>query len=60
MNNPCRECLYMSDEWFDNFEYGCENPCQKAKDYYLSVNKKLDEVLGKCRELLHNGENFDG
>ena len=33
-------------------EYGCDNPCQKAKDFYKQVGNKLDELLDKCRQLL--------
>ena len=52
MNLPCLECPQMNEKLFEPFEYGCEKPCQKAKDYYKSLGCKLDGLLDRLKEMV--------
>ena len=52
MDNPCKECPKMTPELFEPFEYGCDNPCQEAKDFYNSVGKTLDDLLMRVKEMV--------
>ncbi len=52
MDNPCKYCDKANMDFVNDCEYGCDNPCQKAKDFYKKVGNKLDELLDKCRQLL--------
>lgn len=52
MDNPCKECPKMTPELFEPFEYGCDNPCQEAKDFYNSVGKTLDDLLMRVKGLV--------
>lgn len=52
MDNPCKECPKMNPELFEPFEYGCDKPCQKAKDFYKSLGCKLDGLLDKLKAVV--------
>ena len=45
MDNPCKHCDKAIEDYLDDCEYGCDNPCEKAKNFYKQVNNKLDELL---------------
>ena len=55
MDNPCKYCPKMRPELFEPFEYGCDTPCEKAKDFYSRINSKLDELLDTARRLVGEG-----
>ena len=60
MDNPCKQCPELNMAYINDCEYGCDNPCEKAKEFYSSVEKKLDELIDKCQRLLKKedkGEN---
>lgn len=50
MDNPCKECNKMKFEWLYPFEYGCGTPCQKAKDYYKSIEENFDKLIARIKE----------
>ena len=52
MDNPCKNCGKANIDFVNECEYGCDNPCQKAKEFYKQVGNKLDELLDKCKQLL--------
>lgn len=54
MDNPCKRCD-KANKYYD-CEYGCDEPCQKAKDFYKSVGDKLDEILKKLCKLIEKAE----
>ena len=59
MDNPCKYCDKSIAEYLDDCEYGCDNPCEKAKDFFDSVGKKLDELLKAVKQLdLHTTKIF--
>ena len=37
-------------------EYGCDEPCKEAKDFYKSLGDVLDEILKKLYELIEKTE----
>lgn len=51
MDNPCKQCPELNMGYIDDCEYGCDSPCEKAKEFYSSVGKKLDELLGAVKQL---------
>lgn len=57
MDNPCKYCDKANIDYIDDCEYGCDNPCEKAKEFFQSINKKLDELLNKVKRLIKEGEN---
>ena len=60
MDNPFKQCPELNMAYINDCEYGCDNPCEKAKEFYSSVEKKLDELIDKCQRLLKKedkGEN---
>lgn len=52
MDNPCKYCDKTNMDFVNDCEYGCDNPCQQAKDFYKQVGNKIDELLDKCKRLL--------
>ena len=59
MDNPCKYCNKVIPEYLDDCEYGCDNPCEKAKEFYSSVGKKLDELLEAVKQFdLHTTNIF--
>lgn len=52
MDNPCKQCPELNMTYINDCEYGCDNPCKKAKDFWEQVGNKLDELLDKCQKLL--------
>lgn len=44
MNNPCKCCDTSNIHYVNDYEYGCDKPCQKAKDFYKSVGDELEEM----------------
>lgn len=57
MDNPCKYCDKANTDYIDDCEYGCDNPCEKAKEFFQSINKKLDELLNRVKTLIREGEN---
>lgn len=53
MDNPCKQCKYMDPQFLDNFEYGCENPCVEAKEFYDKLGKRMDELIIKLKKLMN-------
>ena len=39
-------------DFVNNCEYGCDNPCEKAKDFWKELSNKLDDLLDKLQQLL--------
>lgn len=59
MDNPCKQCPELNMAYLDDCEYGCDNPCEKAKEFYSSVGKKLDELLDVVKQFdLHTTKIF--
>lgn len=56
MDNPCKNCDKANIHYVSDFEYGCDNPCQKAEDFYESISGKLESLLNKINELLEKTE----
>ena len=50
MDNPCKQCPQLNMAYLNDCEYGCDNPCRKAKEFYNSVGNKLDELLKACKQ----------
>lgn len=50
MDNPCKECPQLNMAYIDDCEYGCDNPCEKAKEFYNSIGNKLDELLKAVKQ----------
>lgn len=50
MDNPCKQCPELNMAYLDDCEYGCDNPCKKAKEFYSSVGNKLDELLKAVKQ----------
>ena len=51
MDNPCKFCD-KANNFVNDCEYGCDNPCEKAKDFWKQVCNKLSDLLDKCQQLL--------
>lgn len=51
MDNPCKHCDKAVKGYIFDGEYGCDNPCQKAKDFFEQIIKKLDELYKKLTEI---------
>ena len=47
MDNPCKHCDEANIHSVNDCEYGCDEPCQKAKDFYKSVGDTLKVLLKK-------------
>ena len=44
MDNPCKHCDKANMHYVNDCEYGCDEPCQKAKDFYKEeLGLKRDE-----------------
>lgn len=56
MDNPCKYCDKANIHYVNDCEYGCDEPCQKAKDFYKSLGNELDEILKKLHELIEKME----
>ena len=54
MDNPCKNCENARIEYLDDFEYGCDKPCEKAKEFYKILGNKLDELIGKIEKIINN------
>lgn len=50
--NPCKDCKKRDDRLWDSLEYGCDEPCQRAKDFFDGLETKLNELLKRAEELL--------
>jgi hypothetical protein len=53
--NPCRYCDKANIELIGELEYGCDEPCQKAEDFFGEVGKEIDKLLNRVNELLKGG-----
>lgn len=51
MDNPCKQCPELNMVYINDCEYGCDNPCEKAKEFYGSIGKKLDELLDTVKQI---------
>lgn len=61
MDNPCKYCDKVIEDYLDDCEYGCDNPCEKAKEFYSCVGEKLDELLKAVKQFdLHTTKIFLG
>lgn len=61
MDNPCKHCDKAVEDYLDDCEYCCDNTCEKAKEFYNSVGKKLDELLEAVKQFdLHTTKIFLG
>ena len=59
MDNPCKYCDKTNMEYLRDCEYGCDNPCEKAKNFYKQVGNKLDELLKAAKKFdLHTTNIF--
>ena len=56
MNNPCKYCGKANIHYVNDGEYGCDEPCQKARDFYKSVGDTLEEMLETMNKLLERTE----
>ena len=52
VDNPCKYCNKVNIGFVDDCEYGCDNPCEKAKDFWKELSNKLDDLLDKAQQLL--------
>lgn len=52
MDNPCKQCKYMDPQFLDNFEYGCESPCDEAKEFYKELGRRMDELLERIKKVV--------
>lgn len=57
MDNPCKYCEKANIDYINDCEYGCDTPCEKAKDFFRTINKKLDNLLEQVKRLIKEGEN---
>ena len=59
MDNPCKHCDKVVEDYLDDCEYGCDNPCEKAKNFYKQLDNKLDELLKAVKKFdLHTTKIF--
>lgn len=52
MDNPCKCCEKTNVDYVRDCEYGCDNPCQKAKDFYKAILDKIDTLCDRARGIL--------
>ena len=52
MDNPCKYCEKANIDYINDCEYGCDTPCEKAKDFFKTINNKLDELLNRVKTLI--------
>lgn len=57
MEKPCKHCDKANMDYVNECEYGCDNPCQNAKDFYKVWNSQADDLLKRVRDFLAKGEN---
>ena len=50
--NPCVKCPKKDNDLFDNFEYGCSEPCVEAKEFFDCLDLFLTNAIKKIEELL--------
>lgn len=55
MDNPCKHCKLANPDFVNEVEYGCDNPCQNAKDFYRVLNGQLDDLLKRVKDFLTKG-----
>lgn len=56
MDNPCKHCDKANPDFVNECEYGCDNPCQSAKDFYRVLSRQLDDLLKRAKDILAKGE----
>lgn len=56
MDNPCKYCEKANIHYVNNCEYGCDEPCQKAENFYKSLDDKFEALLDKLTKLLEMTE----
>lgn len=59
MKNPCQDCDKLNMEFADDCEYGCDNPCNKAKAFWKVIDKRLDKLLEKIKTALKESEDTE-
>ena len=50
--NPCEHCDNADMHYVNDCEYGCDEPCEKAREFYKSIGDTLEELLDKINKLL--------
>ena len=55
MDNPCKHCPMANPDFVNDNEYGCDTPCQNAKDFWKTVNEHLDDLIKIAKILLREG-----
>ena len=57
MDNPCKHCPKANPDFVNDNEYGCDTPCQSAKDFWGTVSTQLDGLLKRAKDLLKGSDN---
>ncbi len=52
MDSPCKYCDKANIDFVNDCEYGCDNPCKKAKDFYKEILDKIDILYDRARGIL--------
>lgn len=47
MDNPCKHCDKANMDFVNDCGYGCDNPCEQAKNFWEQAGNKLDVLLDK-------------
>ena len=53
MDNPCKHCKLANPDFVNECEYGCDDPCQNAVDFWKTVSEQLDGLLNRAKDLLN-------
>ena len=59
MRNPCQDCDKSNIEFVNDCEYGCDNPCDKAKAFWKEIDSRLDTLLDKVKKALKESEDTE-
>jgi hypothetical protein len=51
MDFPCKHCDEANMDFVNDCEYGCDNPCEQAKDFYKRLGNKIDGLLDRLKEM---------
>lgn len=52
--NPCVKCPKKNNDLFDNFEYGCDEPCVEANQFFEGFNAAISYAIKRIKELLED------
>lgn len=50
--NPCEHCDKADMHYVNDCEYGCDEPCEKARIFYKMAGDTLEDILKKINKLL--------